>query len=92
VSFVNGPLQRDVTYLDFAFGDAVPRTTRNALLHEESVELDALGRVVTQVDPNGVEVTIVRDALGRRWAGWRRRWSRTRPGRSGCGASRTWRW
>jgi YD repeat-containing protein len=70
VSFVNGPLQRDVTYLDFAFGDAVPRTTRNALLHEESVELDALGRVVTQVDPNGVEVTIVRDALGRETERW----------------------
>jgi YD repeat-containing protein len=50
---------------DFAFGGAIPTTTRNALDHVTVHEADDLGRVTVTTDPNGVQTRTTFDPFGR---------------------------
>jgi len=60
-----GPLGHDMTIDGFLFGGAVGETAINALSHETTQTVDALGRVHTSTDPNGVVTTTTYDFAGR---------------------------
>jgi YD repeat-containing protein len=70
VSAVDGPLERDVSYSNPSFGESIWLTETQPLGHVSSKTIDAMGRLTSSTDVNGVVRTSVYDSLGRGKEQW----------------------